>query len=164
MDVEWSSLFTLTMPPLEIIVRGTLVYWFIFVLLRIAGRRDLGSMGISGILLLVLIADAAQNAMAADYKSVGEGMILIATLVFWSIVVDRVSYFVPAARPLLAPHRVCLVKDGVMQRRGMRKEYITEDELMAELRLRGIADIAQVRRAYIEEAGDVSVLRYPKAS
>ncbi len=162
MDVEWSSLFELTMPPLEIVVRGTLVYWFIFLLLRMAGRRDLGSMGISGILLLVLIADAAQNAMAAEYKSVGEGMILIATLVFWSVVVDRVSYFVPASRPLLAPQRICLIKDGVMQRRGMRKEYVTEDELMAELRLQGIDDIAQVRRAYIEEAGEVSVLRYAK--
>ncbi|SHI35225.1 DUF421 domain-containing protein [Pollutimonas bauzanensis] len=162
MDVEWSSLFELTMPPLEIVVRGTLVYWFIFLLLRMAGRRDLGSIGISGILLLVLIADAAQNAMAADYKSVGEGMILIATLVFWSVAVDRVSYYVPATRPLLAPQRICLIKDGVMQRRGMRKEYVTEDELMAELRLQGIDDIAQVRRAYIEEAGDVSVLRYAK--
>lgn len=164
MDMDWGSLFELGIPPLEIVVRGTLVYWFIFLLLRMAGRRDLGSIGISGILLLVLIADAAQNAMADDYKSVGEGMILISTLVFWSVFVDRVSYFVPASRPLLSPHRVCLVKDGMMQRRGMRKEYMTEDELMAELRLQGIDDLAEVRRAYIEEAGDVSVLRYQKKS
>ncbi len=162
MDVEWSSLFELTIPPLEIIVRGTLVYWFIFVLLRIAGRRDLGSIGISSILLLVLIADAAQNAMAADYKSVSEGMILITTLVFWSVLVDRISYFIPASRPLLAPDRICLVKNGVMQKRGMRKEHVTEDELMSELRLKGIDDIAKVRRAYIEEAGDISVLAYPE--
>ncbi|PLC48176.1 hypothetical protein CR159_19460 [Pollutimonas subterranea] len=164
MDVEWSSLFELTIPPLEIIVRGSLVYWFIFLLLRMAGRRDLGSIGISSILLLVLMADAAQNAMAAEYKSVGEGMILIATLVFWSVLVDRISYFIPASRPLLAPDRICLIKDGVMQKRGMRKEHVTEDELMSELRLKGIDDIAKVRRAYIEEAGDISVLAYREKS
>lgn len=162
MDVEWSSLFELTMSPLEIFVRGTLVYWFIFILLRLAGRRDIGSIGISSILLLVLIADAAQNAMAADYKSISEGMILITTLVFWSVAVDRISYFIPASRAFLAPDRICLIKDGVMQRRGMRREHITDQELMSEIRLKGIDDITQVRRAYIEEAGDISVLTYSK--
>lgn len=164
MDVDWGSLFELTKSPLEIFVRGTLMYWFIFILLRMAGRRDIGSIGISSILLLVLIADAAQNAMAADYKSVSEGMILVATLVFWSVFVDRVSYYVPAARPLLQPNRICLVRDGVIQRRGMRHEHVTEQELMSELRLKGIDDLTEVRRAYIEEAGDISVLTYSKKS
>lgn len=133
------------------------MYWFIFVALRMAGRRDLGSLGISSILLLVLIADAASNGMSANYQSVGEGMVLVGTLFFWSVFVDRISYFFPATRVLLSPDRICLVRDGVMQRRAMRQEYITEEELMAELRLRGINELAEVRRAYIEETGEVSV-------
>lgn len=140
------------------------MYWFIFVALRMAGRRDLGSLGISSILLLVLIADAASNGMSANYQSVGEGMVLVGTLFFWSVFVDRISYFFPATRVLLSPDRICLVRDGVMQRRAMRQEYITEEELMAELRLRGINELAEVRRAYIEETGEVSVQmnRIPK--
>lgn len=133
------------------------MYWFIFVALRMAGRRDLGSLGISSILLLVLIADAASNGMSANYQSVGEGMVLVGTLFFWSVFVDRISYFFPATRALLSPDRICLVRDGVMQRRAMRQEYITEEELMAELRLRGVNELAEVRRAYIEETGEVSV-------
>lgn len=164
MDVQWDALFRFDVAPLELILRGTLMYWFIFVALRMAGRRDLGSLGISSILLLVLIADAASNGMSANYQSVGEGMVLVGTLFFWSVFVDRISYFFPATRVLLSPDRICLVRDGVMQRRAMRQEYITEEELMAELRLRGINELAEVRRAYIEETGEVSVQmnRIPK--
>lgn len=157
MDVQWDALFRFDVAPLELILRGTLMYWFIFVALRMAGRRDLGSLGISSILLLVLIADAASNGMSANYQSVGEGMVLVGTLFFWSVFVDRISYFFPATRVLLSPDRICLVRDGVMQRRAMRQEYITEEELMAELRLRGVNELAEVRRAYIEETGEVSV-------
>ncbi|NYT23544.1 DUF421 domain-containing protein [Alcaligenaceae bacterium] len=159
MDVQWDTLFQFGVAPLELIIRGTLMYWFIFVALRMAGRRDLGSLGISSILLLVLISEAASNGMSANYQSVGEGMVLVGTLFFWSVFVDRVNYFFPAMRGLLSPERICLVRDGVMQKRSMRREYITESELMAELRLKGINDLAEVRRAYIEETGEVSVQR-----
>lgn len=149
------------MSPLELILRGTLMYWFIFIALRLAGRRDLGALGISSILLLVLIADAASNGMSGNYQSVGEGMVLVGTLFFWSVFVDRISYFFPFTRGLLSPDRICLVRDGILQRRAMRREYITESELMAELRLQGINELSEVRRAYIEETGEVSVQRRP---
>lgn len=164
MDVQWDELFRFSVAPLELIIRGTLMYWFIFVALRIAGRRDLGSLGISSILLLVLIADAASNGMSANYDSVAEGMVLVATLFSWSVFVDRVSFFFPATRPLLAPDRLCLIRDGVLQRRAMRQEYITEAELMAELRLQGVNKLSEVRRAYIEETGEVSVQKRPVRS
>jgi len=162
MDVQWEALFRFEVAPFELFIRGSLMYWFIFVALRIAGRRDLGSLGMSSILLMVLIAEGAANAMSAEYKSVAEGMVLVGTLFFWSICIDRVAYFFPITRPLLSPERICLVRNGVLQRRSMRREYITEQELMAELRLQGVNELAQVRRAYIEETGAVSVLCYPE--
>ena len=160
MDVDWGALFQFNAAPLELFVRGTLMYWFIFIALRVAGRRDLGSLGMTSILLLVLIAEGAANGMAGDYESVAEGMVLVGTLFFWSICIDRVAYFFPATRTLLSPERICLVRDGVLQRRAMRREYITEPELMSELRLQGVDELAAVRRAYIEETGEISVLRY----
>ena len=159
MDIDWYELFRFGVSPLEIVVRGTLVFWFVFALLRLAGRRDFGSLGAADLLLLVLIADAAQNGMAGDYTSVAEGMVLVATLVFWSVAIDLSCYFLPGTTRWLKPDRVCLVRDGVIQRRGMRREYVTQEELMSELRLKGIEDLAEVRRAYIESSGDISVLR-----
>src|SRR3546814_5478609 len=65
-------------PPLELIVRGSAMYWFILILLRMAGRRDVGSLGVADMLVLVLIADAAQNGMAGQYQSITDGAILVA--------------------------------------------------------------------------------------
>lgn len=162
MDVRWSELFAFGVSPWELVIRGSLVYWFIFILLRLAGRRDFGTVGSADVLLVVLIADAAQNAMSAQYESVAEGMVLVGTLILWSVTVDRVGYFWPAFEHLLDPGRVCLVKDGVMQRRGMRREYVTPEELMSELRQQGIDDLRQVRRAYMESQGEISVLKAKK--
>ena len=163
MDINWGELFVFNISPWELALRGSAVYWFIFLLLRLGGRRDLGSFGSADVLLVVLIADAAQNAMSAEYKSLAEGMVLVSTLIFWSVVIDRACYFFPALERLLEPGRICLVKDGVMQRREMRREYITPNELMSELHNNGIADVQQVRRAYMDSTGNISVIRIDDA-
>jgi uncharacterized membrane protein YcaP (DUF421 family) len=159
MDIQWDNIIKFSMSPLEIVIRGTLTYWFIFLLLRIAGRRDIGSLGIADLLVVVLIADAAQNAMAGEYKAVPDGMVLIATIVFWSVFIDRVAYVWPAARPFLQPPKLCLVKDGQLQRRAMRRESITPEDLQSELRQKGVEDVAQVRLAYLEPDGSISVIK-----
>jgi uncharacterized membrane protein YcaP (DUF421 family) len=156
---DWSGMFTFSVPPLEIVVRGSLMYWFIFVLLRVAGRRDIGSLGVADMLVLVLIADAAQNGMAGEYTSAVDGMILIATIVGWTVLIDRAVYSIPALSRALAVEHVCLVRDGTLVRRNLRREAITEAELMSELRLQGIESLSLVRRAYIEADGNISVLK-----
>jgi uncharacterized membrane protein YcaP (DUF421 family) len=159
MSPNWSAVFSFSMSPLELIVRGTLMYWFIFILLRVAGRRDVGSLGVADMLVLVLIADAAQNGMAGEYTSIVDGMVLVATIIGWTMAVDRIAYFVPAVGRLLSADRVCLVRDGAVARRNLRREYITEEELMNELRLKGVEELSEVRRAYMEADGNISVLR-----
>ncbi|QWF52372.1 DUF421 domain-containing protein [Bordetella hinzii] len=160
---DWPEMFAFSVPPLEILVRGTAMYWFIFILLRVAGRRDIGSLGVADMLVLVLIADAAQNGMAGDYTSVTDGMLLVATIVGWAVIVDRLTYSVPLLARLLSSDRICLVRDGVIARRNLRREYITEEELMSELRLKGVEHLSEVRRAYIEADGNISVLRGRKS-
>src|SRR5437588_8895183 len=92
---------------LEMMVRGTAVYWFLFLIFRVALRRDAGSMGMADILLLVLLADAAQNAMADDYKSVGDGFVLISTLVFWNVLVDWLCYRFPTIEKWMSAPKSC---------------------------------------------------------
>lgn len=159
MEPDWSNMFTFSISPLEVFIRGTIVYWFIFVLLRIAGRRDVGSLGVADILVLVLIADAAQNAMAGEYKSILDGLVLIATIVGWTVLVDRVSFFCKPLGRLLQSDRACLVRDGVIDRRALRREYLTEEDLMSQIRLKGVLELSEVRRAYMEPDGDISVIR-----
>jgi len=154
-----ADLFEINVPIPELVLRGTLVYWLLFVIFRFVLRRDVGAVGIADILLLVVIADAAQNAMSGGYQTVTEGAILVATIVFWNWLLDALSYRVPAVRRFATPRRLVLVSHGVPQRRNLRREYITLEELNEKLREHGIEKMADVKAAYLEGDGQISVIR-----
>src|SRR6188474_422951 len=88
--VQWDKLFVLTVSPLELVIRGTFIYLFILIVMRVL-RREPGTVGIADLLMVVLIADAAQNAMAGEYHSILDGLILILTIVFWNFSMDWLS-------------------------------------------------------------------------
>jgi uncharacterized membrane protein YcaP (DUF421 family) len=157
MKIDWRSVFFPSVGVGEIFLRGTIIYLFLFFILRLL-RREAGAIGISDLLLVVLIADAAQNAMSSDYKSIADGLILVGSIAFWSYFLDWLGYRFPRVRRLLRPPPLPLVKDGRMQRRNMRQEMITEDELMGHLRENGIERIEEVKKAYLEGDGRISVI------
>lgn len=158
-DVNWHDLFGIRTSLLELIVRGTAMYWALFFLFRFVIRRDVGAVGIADVLLIVLIADAAQNGMAGDYDSVTEGIVLVATLAGWNVLLDMLSYWSPTFAKLTQPGPLGLVENGRMLRRNMRQEWITEAELMTKLREQGVKDLQEVERACMESDGSVSVIK-----
>lgn len=155
----WTELFSISVAPLELVLRGTLVYWFVFLLFRFVLRRETGSIGLPDILLLVLIADAAQNAMASGYTSVSEGVVLIVTIAGWSWLMDWAAYHFPMLRPLIEPPSRVLVRHGRLVRRNLRRELITVPELMALLREQGVDRLVDVAYARLESDGEISVIR-----
>jgi uncharacterized membrane protein YcaP (DUF421 family) len=157
MDIK--SLLLPTISPFEIFLRGTIIYLALFLLLRLVLKREAGTIGITDLLVVVLLADAAQNAMAGDYKSITDGLILVATLVFWSYILEWLGYRFPRFQSLIHPPPLLLVKNGKMLPRNMRREFITEDELTSKIRLQGVEDITQVKKAYMEEDGRISVIQ-----
>ena len=158
--IDWSELFGLSVHPAELIARGTAMYIFLFLMFRFVVRRDVGAIGIGDVLLLVIVADAAQNAMAGEYTSVTDGCILVATLMFWNVAIDFLSFRFPRFRRFAEPAVLLLIKNGEMQRRNLRREFISPDELMSQLREQGIDKLAQVKRCYMESSGTVSVIKY----
>jgi uncharacterized membrane protein YcaP (DUF421 family) len=158
-DIDWEGMFVFSTSPLEIIIRGTLVYWFLFLVFRFVVRRDVGSVGIADILVLVIVADAAQNAMAGEYKSIGEGCTLVSTIVFWNFLLDWLSYRYPKIGHMAQSHVLCLVRNGKLLHRNMRQEMITEDELMSKIREQGLEDLTQVKDVYMESNGTISVIK-----
>ncbi len=153
------ALFRFGLSPLELFVRGSAVYWFLFVLFRFVLRRDAGAIGIADILLLVLIADASQNAMAGSYQTVTDGFVLVATIAGWNWAVDWASYRSAAIRRLVTPAPLVLVRRGAIQWRNLRSEHVTVPELMAHLREQGIDKLADVKIARMEPDGAISVIR-----
>lgn len=157
-NLDWRTMFYPDTPLLEIFIRGTLVYLGMFILLRLVLKRESGTVGTSDLLVIVLIADAAQNAMANNYRSITDGLLLVAVILFWSYMLDLLGFYFPVVRKLTDPPALLLIKNGEMLRHNMRKEFITEDELLSLLRKQGIDDLARVSKAFMEGDGQVSVI------
>lgn len=155
---ELGAMFALTVDPLELVLRGTAMYWFLFLLFRFIMRRDVGSIAIADVLLLVLIADASQNAMAGGYESITDGVILVATIAGWNWLLDFLAFRFEAVRRLVEAKPLVLVRDGQPLWRHMRREMITREELHAELRQQGIESLADVKLAVMESDGKISVI------
>ena len=145
--------------PLDLVLRGSLVFWLLFLLFRFVLRRDPGSMGVADMLLLVLIADASQDAMSGGYTTVTEGAVLVGTIAGWSWLLDWASWRSPLVRRFAEPQPLVLVRRGRLLRRNLHREYITVPELLALLRERGIDKLADVKMARLEPDGQLSVIR-----
>lgn len=146
------------MSVFEVVIRGSLMYLALFAMLRVVLKREAGAVGVTDLLVIVLVADAAQNAMSADYTSITEGVVLVAVILFWSFALNWVGFRVPWIGRLVHPPPLELVKDGRMLRRNMEKELISEEELMSQIRQQGVDDVAEVKRACIEGDGHISVV------
>jgi len=154
-----SNFLSFSMSPLEILIRGTIMYWCLFLLLRFLLRRDTGSAGISGILFVVLLGDAAQNAMIGDGQTVADGAMLISTLVAWNYLLDYLGCRFELVSRLTDAPPVLLVRHGRLQGHNMRRENITEKEIRAQLRMSEVEHLDQVKRMYLEGDGSFSILK-----
>jgi uncharacterized membrane protein YcaP (DUF421 family) len=156
--IDWHSLFFLDTALLEIILRGSIMYLVLFTLLRIVLKRQTGALGMTNLLLITLLADASQNALAGEYKSVPGGIILVGTIIWWNYALDWLSFKAPWFERLIEPLPLPSVMQGKLLRRNMRSELITETELRGQLREQGVEDISKVKAAYIESDGGLASL------
>ncbi len=156
---ELAELFAREYPVWHMVVRGSVIYWFLLVVFRFVLRRDIGSMGVADLLFVVLVADASSNAMQGEYKSIDDGLVLLATLVGWNFLLDWLSYRVAPVAKLLEPQPEALVRCGRVNRRALRREMITTEELEGKLREQGVESLADVRIARLESDGQLSVFR-----
>jgi uncharacterized membrane protein YcaP (DUF421 family) len=157
--IDWGELFGLSVPALELVIRGSATYWFLFLLFRFILRRDIGSIGITDVLFVVIIADAAQNAMAGEYKSITDGFILIATIAAWNVLLDWLNFKFLTLRSVIEARPLLLVRNGSLVVHNLSKELLTQEEVLTKLRGQGIENIEDVKAAYLENDGTVSVIK-----
>ena len=138
------------------------MYLALFLIMRFVMVRQSSTIGIADILVIVIIADAAQNAFAKEYQSLTEGIALVLTIVSWDIFLNWLSFRFKIFERLLAPAPLPLVKGGKMLRKNMRRELITEEELRSQFRLQGILHMDEVKSAFLEANGDISAIKYDK--
>lgn len=159
MNIDWSGLLVPTVSVPELVLRGSIMYLVIFALMRVL-RRDSGTLSTADLILIVLVADAAQNGMAGDYHSITEGAVLVGTIFVWNYALDWLGFRFRWAHKLLNPAPLLLIRDGRILRQNLRKEFLTTDDLKEQLREHGIEDVASVKRSYLESDGRLSVIKH----
>jgi uncharacterized membrane protein YcaP (DUF421 family) len=157
-QVDFREMFVPSVGVVEMFLRGTITYLLLLVLMRTL-RREAGGVALSDILFVIIVADAAQNAMSSDYKSVTEGIVLVGTIAFWNHFVDWLSFKFKWFEKLMHPSAVMLIRDGKILHKNRRHEMVTMGELLGHLRENGVKSPSEVKECWLEGDGIISVIK-----
>ena len=147
----------LSVSPLELVVRAVVVYLSILILLRLSGKRQIGQMGPTEFVAILLISNAVQNAMNGGDDSLTAGLILAPTLIFMSWLISYLTFKSKKASLLFEGAPTLLIHRGEVIKERLEHERLTTAELKSLLRKQGISRIADVHSAVLEADGSLSV-------
>lgn len=156
---SWAAILVPNAPIAELIVRGTAIYFFLIVLMRVAGRRLFAQLSMADVLMMIVLAVAVRDGITGPYETVGDAAISTATILAWNKIVDVATYLVPALRPPLRHAPLRIIEDGRLIEKRARRHLLTEMEIRSKLRGSGVDSLDQVRAAYLEPDGTFSVVK-----
>lgn len=152
-------MFATMIAPWEIAVRTVLVYGAVLIGLRLAGKREIGQMTPFDLVVILLVANAVQNAMVGPDSSLTGGVISAGTLVSVNYLVSRIRDRVPWLRRAIEGQPTLLIRDGAILEHNLAREHVDREEVLMALREHGIDEIGQVRAAILETDGSISVVQ-----
>ncbi len=155
---NWSEIFLPSTPIFEMVIRGSIIYLALFFGLRFILKREAAALEISDLLVIVLIADAVSNGMSGSYKSVPDALVLAATLIGWNWFLAYVAFRFPKLRWVIRAQPLLLINKGRLLEENARREYLTHEEIMGQLREQGVERIEDVDKAYMESNGIITVI------
>ena len=143
---------------MDIVVRAAVIFVFIWVLMRVIGRRELSSMEPFDLIMLVVIGDLIQQGVTQQDLSVTGALLAATTIGMLTVLLAWTNYRFPRIRPALEGRPVVLVEDGKAIEKNLKRERITLEELAAQARLKEIGSISDVRWAVLETSGAISFI------
>lgn len=157
--IDWSQLFELETPLSEIFIRGSVLYVGILTLMRFMPRRTGAELSLMDLIWVLFLSEAASHSMG-DYHSLTDGILMVIVLMFWDYAINILKQNFKVMDKLLSTAPLLIVKNGKFLRRNMRKEYLSKEELLSNLREHGIDDISKVKKAYIEGEGEITAITF----
>lgn len=151
-------MFALTVNGWSIVLRTVIVYGALLVAIRLAGKREMGQMTPFDFVVILLVANAVQNAMVGPDTSLTGGLIAAGVLIGGNYVVSRVRERLPWLRRSVEGSPTLLVHDGVLIEPHLRREGIDRGDLMMAIREHGLQDVSAVQAAVLETDGTISVV------
>lgn len=151
-------MWNLTTPWYELVLRGTIIYFFMFVAIKLWGKKHMGELTAFDFILLLFISEAVQNSLVSDDKSVFSAMIVITTFLIWNSIINKITFRSRTLEKILDGTPVILVKNGTIDKDNMWKEQVTEQELEEAMRRQGLDDLSKVKQATLETNGHLTII------
>ena len=144
---------------MDIVVRSSVMFAAIFLLLRLMGKREMAQMTPFDVVLLVVLGDLIQQGVTHNDFSLTGAVLAIGTIGFWSLVLNWLSFRFRWAEKLLDGKPSVVIRDGELLKENLARNRITRSEIESEMRLAGIARLGDVAWAILEPDGKISFIR-----
>ncbi|HEY2542383.1 MAG TPA: YetF domain-containing protein [Gaiellaceae bacterium] len=144
---------------MDIVLRGIVVFVFLFVLVRVMGKRELSSLEPFDLILLIILGDAVQQGLTQDDYSLTGALLAVGTIAILQIATSWLNFRIPRLRPILDGEPVVVLQDGEPILRNMRRERLTIDDLAEAARREGIGTLDDVAWAVMETSGTISFIK-----
>lgn len=154
--IGWHSMLALNLPILEKIVRPILVYVFLLIALRVAGKRELAQLNPFDLVVLLMLSNTVQNAIIGDDNSVTGGLLGAAALLIMNYVAVRFFFFNRRIQTKVIGAPTPLIEGGQPQKDNLRRQLITRQELILAAQRQGFDTLEEVDRAVLEPGGFIS--------
>ena len=142
----------------ELIARGLFVYFFLILILRSTGKRQIGQMSPFDLVLLMVLSNAVQNSMTGGDNSITSGIILAVTLVLANWTVGKLTSSSKVMEELIEGDPQVLFHNGIVYEKVLKDAQVTRQELIAAVHKAGYADLEAIRAAILENDGTISVI------
>ena len=146
---------------MDIVFRGIFVFVFLYVLMRMIGRRELSSLEPFDLILLIVLGDAVQQGLTQDDYSLTGAFLAIGTIAIMQVAVSYANFRFPKLRPVLDGEPIVIVQDGKPIEKNLKRERVTIEDLAAAARMQSIASLDDVQWAVMETSGAISFIKKP---
>src|SRR4051812_996351 len=144
---------------MDIVLRGIVVFFALYILMRIIGRRELSKLEPFDLILLIILGDAVQQGLTQDDYSLTGAMLAIGTIAVLQVGMSYFNFRIPRLRPLLQGEPIVIVRDGEPIEGNLARERLTMDDIAEAARGQGIASLDEVAWAVMETSGSISFIK-----
>lgn len=147
---------------MDLVLRAVVVFFLIFVVTRVVGRRELGKLEPFDLIMLIVLGNLVQQGVTQSDNSLTGTFLVIGVICILTVGVSYLGFRLPALRPILGGEPLILIENGEVIERNLRSQRLSVEEVASQARLQQIAHLSDVRWAVLETSGDISFI--PKKS
>jgi uncharacterized membrane protein YcaP (DUF421 family) len=143
---------------MDLVLRAIFLYFFVFAITRVIGRRELSQLAPFDIILLIVAGDAIQQGLTQDDYSLTGAVLVVGTFAILQLITSYSSFRIERLRPLLEGEPIVIIQNGQILDRNLKRERLTEEEVAEEARQQQISSLDEVEWAVLENSGKISFL------